>query len=222
MGPRGGKGLSLGDLVSGLGAVVLLVSLWRPWYELRFPDEVLAQARQFTSRMGELAPFAQQGIDELQTRGSVPITAWQAFEQADTLLAVAAGAVLGLVLLNATGALAARLDGVLVLAGLVATGLVAFRLVSPPGPDIAAGGRPVPPHHRRLRRRWLVGAADGRRRHRGPEASDATATAPHRPRVDAAAGGGAAGQGLGTRPRRPARSARRPGCPTRSTSRRSS
>ena len=135
MGPRTGKGVSLGDLVSGLGAVILLVSLWRPWYELRFPDEVLAQARQFTSRMGELAPFAQQGIDELQTRGSVPITAWQAFEQADTLLAVVAGAVLGLVLLNATGALAERLDGVLVLAGLVATGLVGFRLISPPGPD---------------------------------------------------------------------------------------
>lgn len=138
MGPRTGHGgVTLGELLSGLGAVVVMVSLWRPWYELRFPDELLQQARAFSSRMGELGPYAQQGIDELQSRGSVPVTAWQAFEQADTVLAVAAGVVLGLVLLNAIGALSARLDGALVLAGLVATGLVAFRLVSPPGPDAA-------------------------------------------------------------------------------------
>ena len=140
MSSRSGQtGVSLGDLLAATGAVILLVSLWRPWYELRFPDEVLAQAREFSSRMGELGPFAQQGIDELQARGAVPVTAWQIFEQADTLLAVAAGLVLGLVLLNAFGALAARQDGVIVLIGLVAAGLVAFRLVSPPGADMPAG-----------------------------------------------------------------------------------
>ena len=36
----GQGGLSLGDLLSGLGAVLLLVSLWRPWYELRLPEEL--------------------------------------------------------------------------------------------------------------------------------------------------------------------------------------
>ena len=111
MSARGGQpGLSVGDVLSGLGAVVLLVSLWRPWYELRFPDEVIAQARAFSSRLGELGPFAQQGLDELQEQGAVPVTAWQVFDQADAMLAAAAGVVLGLVLLNAVGALAARQD----------------------------------------------------------------------------------------------------------------
>jgi len=132
----GQGGLSLGDLLSGLGAVLLLVSLWRPWYELRIPEEMIAQARAFTSRMGEMGTFAQQGLDELQSQGAVPLTAWQVFEQADAALAVVAGLTLGLVLLNAVGALAARQDGLLVLAGLVASALVAYKLVNPPGPDV--------------------------------------------------------------------------------------
>jgi hypothetical protein len=115
--------------------VLLLVSLWRPWYELRIPDEMVAQARAFTSRMGEMGSFAQQGLDQLQSQGAVPLTAWQVFEQADTALAVVAGLTLGLVLLNAAGALAARQDGFLILAGMAATALVAYKLVNPPGPD---------------------------------------------------------------------------------------
>jgi hypothetical protein len=140
MTPRTGKGgVSAGELLAALGAAIVLASLWRPWYELRFPDEVLSQARAFSTRMGELAPFAQQGIDELQARGSVPLTAWQAFEQADTALAVLACVVLGLVLLNLMGALRARMDGAIVLAGLVAAGVIGFRMVSPPGPDTPFG-----------------------------------------------------------------------------------
>jgi hypothetical protein len=72
----------------------------------------------------------------LLVSGAVPLTAWQVFEQADTALAVVAGLTLGLVLLNALGALAARQDGLLVLAGLVASALVAYKLVNPPGPDV--------------------------------------------------------------------------------------
>jgi len=140
MSARNGRpGLSLGDLVAGAGAVALLISLWRPWYELRIPDELVSQARAFTSRMGELGPFAQQGLDQLQSQGAVPLTAWQVFEQADTVLAVAAALVLGLVGLNAVGALSVRLDGVIVLAGLVAAALVGLRLASPPGPDMPFG-----------------------------------------------------------------------------------
>ena len=64
------------------------------------------------------------------------MTAWEVFDQADTAMAVTSCVVLGLVALTATGALSARQDGVLVLAGLVAAGLVAFRLVNPPGADV--------------------------------------------------------------------------------------
>ena len=66
---NGRPGLSLGDVVAGLGALVLLISLWRPWYELRIPDELITQARAFSSRMGEFGAFAQQGLDELQSQG---------------------------------------------------------------------------------------------------------------------------------------------------------
>ena len=61
------------------------------------------------------------------------MTAWQVFDQADAVLAAAAGVVLGLVLLNAVGALAARQDTILVLSGLVATALVGLPAGQPAG-----------------------------------------------------------------------------------------
>lgn len=128
--------VSLGEIVAAFGAALLLGSLWRPWYDLRFPEEVLSQARAFSARMGELAPFANQGIDELQARGSIPVTAWQAFEQADAALAIAAGLTIGLVVLNVIGALSARLDGLIALTGVVATAVVGYRLLNPPGSDL--------------------------------------------------------------------------------------
>ena len=113
--------------------------------------------------MGEMGTFAQQGLDELQSQGAVPLTAWQVFEQADAALAVVAGLTLGLVLLNAVGALAARQDGLLVVAGLVASALVAYKLVNPPGPDVADGGRPAARDHRRLHGAGRRPADGGRR-----------------------------------------------------------
>ncbi len=134
----GTSGVSVGDLVSGLGAAVLLASLWRPWYDLRIPGELLDQARQLSSGFGVLAPYAQQGIDEFQARGSLPVTAWQIFGQLDVALAMAAGAVLGLVLLNVIGALSARLDGIVAIIGLVCAVLVTYRLAVPPGREMPA------------------------------------------------------------------------------------
>jgi hypothetical protein len=123
----------LGEFVAGLGAVVLLASLWQPWYRLTFPDELLSQAQSMAPRMGEMGGFVTQGIDQLRSAGDLPVTAWQAFDQADMLLAGAAAVALGLVVLNAIGALATRLDNVIVLAGAVALATVAYRLASPPG-----------------------------------------------------------------------------------------
>jgi hypothetical protein len=133
MGTRSSGRVALGEVLAALGAVLLLGSMFRPWYELNFPDSLLSQARAYSGRLGELGPFLNQGIDELQRRGGIPVTAWQVLDSADIVLAVAAGAVIAAVLLNAAGALTRRLDGAIVLAGLVAAGIVTFRLISPPG-----------------------------------------------------------------------------------------
>jgi hypothetical protein len=135
----------LGEVVASLGALLLLGSLWRPWYELRFPASVLSQAKAAAPRMGDLGPLLSQGVDQLSSAGGIPVTAWQAFEQADVVLAAAAAAALGLVALNAVGALAVRLDGVIVLSGLVAAATVVSRLVSPPGSGTPLGDQLLHP-----------------------------------------------------------------------------
>ena len=143
---RSGSGaVPLGEVVASLGALLLLGSLWRPWYELRFPPEVLSQARAMAPHMGDLAPFVSQGVDQLSSAGAIPVTAWQAFDQADVVLAAAAAVALGLVALNLMGALTARLDGVIALAGLVGAATVAFRLVSPPGSGTPLGDQLLHP-----------------------------------------------------------------------------
>jgi hypothetical protein len=135
----------LGEVVASLGALLLLGSLWRPWYELRFPPEVLSQARAAAPHLGDLGPFVTQGVDQLASAGAIPVTAWQAFEQADVVLAAAAAVALGLVALNAVGALTARLDGVIALAGAVAVATVISRLVSPPGSGTPLGDQLLHP-----------------------------------------------------------------------------
>lgn len=125
--------VGLGDLIAALGAVLLVGSMFRPWYELNFPESLLSQARAYSGQLGELGPFLNQSIDELQRRGGIPVTAWQVLDKADIVLAVAAGVVIAAVALNAAGALTRRLDAAIVLAGLVAAGVVTFRLISPPG-----------------------------------------------------------------------------------------
>jgi hypothetical protein len=143
---RTGTGaVPLGEVVASLGALLLLGSLWRPWYELRFPPEVLSQAKAAAPHLGDLAPFVSQGVDQLSSVGAIPLTAWQAFEQADVVLAAAAAVALGLVALNVVGALTARLDGVIALAGLVAAVTVVSRLVSPPGSGTPLGDQLLHP-----------------------------------------------------------------------------
>ena len=129
----------LGELVAGLGAVILLASLWQPWYRLTFPEQLLSQAQAMAPRMGEMGGFITQGVDQLRSAGDLPVTAWQAFDQADMVLAGAAAVALGLVLLNLVGALATRLDNVIALAGVLASATVLYRLASPPGSNTPLG-----------------------------------------------------------------------------------
>jgi len=123
----------IGEWIAALGAVCLLATLFRPWYELNIPEEFLSQARGMAPQMGEFGSFFTQGLEELQRQGPIALTAWQVFDSADVVLAALAAAVLAAVALNATGALRRRLDGYIALLGGAAAALVAFKLLSPPG-----------------------------------------------------------------------------------------
>ena len=126
--------LTLGELLAAAGALLLVGSMFRPWYELNLPESLVTRARSATGQFGEFGAFLQQGLDELQRQGGIPVKAWEIFEGADIVLAVAAAAVVGAVALNAAGALTRGLGGAIALAGLVATGIVAFKLSRHPAP----------------------------------------------------------------------------------------
>jgi len=132
-GQRGKAPIPIGEWIAGLGGVCLLVTLFRPWYELNVPEEFLSQARGMAPQMGEFGSLFTQGLEQLERQGPITVTAWQVFESADVVLAALAAAVLAAVALNAAGALRRRLDGYIALLGSAAAALVAFKLLSPPG-----------------------------------------------------------------------------------------
>jgi hypothetical protein len=77
----------LGQWIAALGAVGLLATLFRPWYELNLPEQLLSEADALAPRMGELGPLLTEGLAELERAGPLTVTAWQVFESADVVLA---------------------------------------------------------------------------------------------------------------------------------------
>jgi hypothetical protein len=104
-----------GDLLAGLAGVALLVSLFLPWYTV-------------------------------VPAGNPDLTGWQSFAVIDVLLALAAAVGIAVAVVTAvrrTPALPVALDVIAVLAGALATLLVAIRILNQPGPneflDVAFG-----------------------------------------------------------------------------------
>jgi len=94
--------LRFGEWLAGLSGAALLLSLFLPWY----------------------------GVSAART-----VDAWQAFGAIDVLLAVVAAMAIGLAVLTAvhpTAAVPTGLASLLTLVGLVATGLLVYRAISPP------------------------------------------------------------------------------------------
>jgi hypothetical protein len=124
--------LPLGHWIAGAGAVGLLITLFRPWYELNLPDELFSEANALAPQLGDFGAFFTQGLAELE-RTSLTVTGWEVFESADIVLAGLALVVLAAVALSAIG------PEWIAWPGGAAAVLVAYKLAVPPGasPELA-------------------------------------------------------------------------------------
>ena len=125
-----------GYLLAALGAIGLIVSLWRPWYSFRIPQAVLDEATQSAQQLGALGPLMRQSADLLSNFGPLHVTAWQVYTVTPAVLlgvGVIAG---GLSLLTFTGR-AAGGGRLLVWVGVVGIALTLYRFVA--RPDQGAG-----------------------------------------------------------------------------------
>ncbi|HEX3510898.1 MAG TPA: hypothetical protein VHT27_07340 [Solirubrobacteraceae bacterium] len=141
-GDRSGYGL----LIAALGAAVLAVSVFLPWYGVHITAEGAAAAgrlsEQVVSQFGnarlqqDVAPL-HAGLNSLVGHEVASISGHDAFKYMSVILLLLAG----LALLDALFGLAGVRGGLhpegagaaLVLVGLVASGYVAFRMVARPG-----------------------------------------------------------------------------------------
>jgi hypothetical protein len=119
--------------MSALGAVVLGVSLWLPWYAVHLPEALGRELDRQTQGSPAIGQLARELIAVIPS--GLTVTAWQTFETADVALAACAGIVLSMVVAVSSGTrdpgAAARFA---LAAGTAAAVLVAVKIASPPGP----------------------------------------------------------------------------------------
>lgn len=141
-----------GLLISALGAIVLAVSVFLPWYGVSFTAAGIAFAQQAADQAAtqfgnaSLQSYLGEYHATLGTLGGhqlAALSAHQALKDLNVVLLLLAGAAIMIALLALAGAgfsSASAPDGhrgPLALLGLVATACVLFRVVDPPTP---AGG----------------------------------------------------------------------------------
>jgi hypothetical protein len=102
--------LTPADMIAGVGGIVLLISLWLPWYSV--------------------------GIDVAGFSASESASAWEVLSLIDIILFLCAVVTIGVVAAKAAGALPPDVPGALVLfaAGALAFLLCVFRLIDIPAP----------------------------------------------------------------------------------------
>jgi hypothetical protein len=132
-------------MVSVLGASLLAVSVYLPWYAVGFTaGGIDAAQRESDELAGQLAGTAVQGrlvsvhaaLDSLAGRELGSVSAHDVLQNVSVVLIVIAVLALldGLLPLVRGGRVPAGAGGALVLLGLAASALVAYRLLSPPQP----------------------------------------------------------------------------------------
>lgn len=120
------------DLVAGLGGVVLLVSLFLVWYGIDVP-----------ARSDEFAPQSELTLEITEITGG---TGWRAFTVIDIVLAAAALLAIGVLVITAVSQGPAKPVAIAVIATtvcLLAVLLVIFRLLDPPGAEVAGLELPI-------------------------------------------------------------------------------
>jgi hypothetical protein len=121
------------------GALLCLAGLWAPWYRIDLPDGffggVASQVVPADGSPGSafFQMFANQ-IDTLEQQGRLQADAWEVFRYVDTGIALMAVAAIAALVFSYTGHLERFPSDAVSLAGIVAAGLVIFRIANPPGP----------------------------------------------------------------------------------------
>lgn len=135
-----------GLAVSALGAVVLAVAVFLPWYGVSFTVRGLAIAQrvgdQLVAQYGNAALQAQlaslhSGLDGLAGHELGSLSAHQALSTLNVVLLVLAGLACAIALLGLAGPAAASSDAnrvPLAVLGALAAGFVLYRIVEPPTP----------------------------------------------------------------------------------------
>jgi hypothetical protein len=133
--------IGIGHLLSGLGALVALVSLWLPW--LRIDLGKVRQEPAFKAALdaGGLSQQIQAEINRFLANlpSTINGNGWQVMEKTDIAFALAAAAVLALVF--ATVALGADSRGtaqIMIFVGMGGMALVLFKMASPGIPSDAS------------------------------------------------------------------------------------
>lgn len=120
-----------GHALAAAGGAGLALSLWMPWYTVRFPQSAVNSLSQSTQGFGALGSLIRTGAQLLSQLGPFHVTAWQAFKTMPAVLLVAAVVGGGLALL-ALSDRAGNTAKVSLAAGAVAAVLVGYRVVDPP------------------------------------------------------------------------------------------
>jgi hypothetical protein len=121
-----------------LGASTLIASLFAPWYSLRFPPGLInGITDQLAPQLGAFGGLLRQSAQLLNSSGPIDLTAFDVLKQMHTVLLVLGVIALLLTILAYTGR-AGNVGSMIAVAGAIATGLVVYRILKPPGP----GGLP--------------------------------------------------------------------------------
>lgn len=135
-----------GSLTSALGAIVLAVSVFLPWYGISFTAHGVAMAQQVNEQVSaEFGNAALQsymgtihaGLTSLVGHEIAALSAHQALSNLNVVLLVIAGLGILIALLALAGPASASSDanrGPLALLGLAAGACIVFRMVDPPSP----------------------------------------------------------------------------------------
>jgi hypothetical protein len=116
------KGLRSGHFLALAGALVAFASLWRPWYEVRIPqqlrDAITGQMGQDPGLLGQMARGIATALPS-----TISASGWKELQGADAAVAVGAVVVIGLVLgAGGTFGSAVRIDPAAAARGIAAAG----------------------------------------------------------------------------------------------------
>jgi hypothetical protein len=135
-----------GSLVSAIGAIVLVVAVFLPWYGISFTAHGLALAQQagesFAAQFGNAALQSQVAsahatLSSLAGHEFVAVSAHQALSTINVVLLVLGGlaCAVALVSLADPSAIADGGRSLLTLFGLGAAAFIVFRMIEPPTPE---------------------------------------------------------------------------------------